>query len=64
MYHEGKVKIFFFPFSLIQYKVIGKFNQINGIIQFTFYDYFGCYWQIGLVGNDSTIAIFIEDKAK
>ena len=48
----------------MQYKVIGKFNQINDITQFIFYDYFGCYWQIGLVGNDSTIAIFIEDKAK
>lgn len=64
MYHEGNVKIFFFPFSWMQYKAIEKFNQINGITQVIFHDYFGCYWQIRLVGNDSTITIFIEDKAK
>ena len=48
----------------MQNKAIEKFNQINGITQVIFLDYFGCYWQIRLVGNDSTIAIFIEDKAK
>ena len=55
---------FFFLSLKCNTKLLKKFNQINGITQFIFYDYFGCYWKIGLVGNDSTIAIFIEDKAK